>query len=296
MLYMTPQKFRVAGYGNDLSGIDDAELNAILVRSSAAVNGYCAAPTLPQPHDFRGGTIIGEQHTWVLGSELVPATRRYRPWHQPVDEVEAFRINVTEGQFIDIDPDDMFVNNSAGWVEIVALTLGVGVFPIVANLTMTTPVAEMDYTYTRRFTVTGERLVDTDGQTFRAENQFWLADPAPVVKKNGVIQTVDFTLDPIEGAVIFSSNLAVGDVVTLDYTYSLPPQIAEATGIIASAFLSEKALTMKGMAGLLEIQVNEVRLRRPMPTALLAREASTVLQVPPDAAIMLAPYVFRSVA
>jgi hypothetical protein len=84
-------------------------------------------------------------------------------------------------------------------------------------------------------------------------------------------------------------------VVTSDYTYTLPPNIGTATDIIAAAALGERNLAAKGMYGLLEVQVAEVRLRRPTPTALLAREASTALQIPPDAAVMLAPYVFRSV-
>lgn len=61
--YLTPEAFRVMGFGVDLSVFEEVEVRNILARASARVNTYCAVPNLPQPHDFRGGTVTGEQHS-----------------------------------------------------------------------------------------------------------------------------------------------------------------------------------------------------------------------------------------
>ncbi len=289
MLYVTPEKFRVAGTGIDISGIEDVELVSILSRASAAVNAYCAVPQLPQPHDFRGGTITGERHIWNLDATY----RRVYPWHAPMKEISAFQINVSEGSYIVVNPDDLFVNLSEGYAEVVSLSLGIGVFPVVSNLSLLQPVGQIDYTYGYEFPVTNERLYETDANTFRAQHQFWTGTPTVYV--NGDEKDPgDYEVDAEEGTVNIEVDLEAGDVVRADYTYTLPPNIGEATSLIAADYLSERSLTSKGMSGLLEIQVAEVRLRRPTPTAALVRE--DVMRIPENAKVLLAPYVFRSVA
>ncbi len=288
MLYVTPEKFRVAGTGIDLDGIEDVELVSILSRASAAVNSYCAAPQLPQAHDFRGGTIAGERHEWSLYSER----RRYYPWHSPLKEISAFRINVSEDAYVDINPDQMFTNLSGGYTEVVAMALGIGIFPVVANLSLNTPVAQMDYTYGYEFPVIGETLYETDGNTFRAQNQWWTGDVE--VRVDGVaLDPGDYTVDADEGTVFITDDLSAGQVVKADYTYTLPQNIAEATIVTARDALEQRSLTAKGLGGLLEVQVAEVRLRRPTPTATLMRDDN--LRIPEDAKVLLAPFIFRSV-
>lgn len=295
MLYMSPERFRVAGTGNDLSSLDDVELTSVLTRATALVNAHCAVPRTPQMHNFAGGTITGERHTWFLGNEVTASRRRFRPWHTPVREVSQFRVLASEGTYLDINPDDLFINNAEGYVEVVALSMGVGVYPVMANLALTSPVGEMNYTYGQDYSVTGEALLETDGLTFRSQHQYWATTPAPVIYKSDVAQTVttDYTVDSVEGTITFTSSLSASDVVTADYTYTLHENIAEATAIVASELLGERSLTSKGMSGLLEIQVAEVRLRRPMPTAMLSRERSSM---PREAMVLLDPFIFRSAA
>lgn len=288
MLYVTPDKFRVAGTGIDLTDIEDVELVSILSRASAAVNAYCAAPQLPQPHDFRGGTITGERHEWSLYSER----RRYYPWHTPLLTVSGFQINVSENAYVTINPDQLFLNTSGNYVEVVAMALGIGVFPIVANLSLNTPVSQMDYAYGYTFPVVGETLYETDGNTFRAQNQWWTGD-VEVRVDDVALDPGDYTVDTDEGTVTITDNLQAGQVVKADYTHRLPQNIAEATTVIARDHLEQRSLTSKGLGGLLEIQVAEVRLRRPTPTATLMRDEA--LRVPEEAKVLLAPFIFRSV-
>ena len=64
MPYLTPQRFREMAFGIDISELDDTELAALIAQATSVVNSYCNVPRIPQMHDFRGGTITGEQHQW----------------------------------------------------------------------------------------------------------------------------------------------------------------------------------------------------------------------------------------
>ena len=60
MLYVTPERYRIGGYGMSLDGIEDVTLRAILTRASTVVNQFCLVPTRPQMYDFRGGIVVDE--------------------------------------------------------------------------------------------------------------------------------------------------------------------------------------------------------------------------------------------
>jgi hypothetical protein len=289
--YLTPAAFRDAGFGMDLSSYTDATLRTILQGAAARVNAYCSTPNLPQPHDFRGGTITDERHIWNLNS----AQRRVYPWHQPIKTIDSFRLLVTESNYIIVSPNDMFINNSSTYVEIVALTLGIGVFPVVAALSLSQPVASIGYTYGSSFPLVGETLYETDGQTFGGSNQWWDETVTPVVYKNGTVQTTGFTLDYDEGAVVFSTELDASDVVKADYNYTLQPAIARATGVIANDMIGQARFTARDMDGLSVMRVGpgEVELRR-SNISTLTRASNNLPQIPDEAQWLLEPFRFRS--
>jgi hypothetical protein len=284
VLYLTPDAYRVGGFGMDVSSFSDPELANLLAGASAQVNTYCAAPNLPQAHDFRGGSITGEQHSWMLGT----VQRRFRPWHQPVKAITQFHIYVSNNNYVDLAPQYLFVNNSEGWVEVVALALGIGVYPVIANLSMNQPVGQMDYSYGYSFPVTGETLFETDGQTFRATNQWWDSTVAPVIYIDGVDSSGSFTINYDEGTATSAAELDAGVTVTADYTHRLPYAIARATGVIATAMIGQARIAARGMIGLSRIHVAEIDITRQSPTA-----SSQALLVPDEAASLLAPFVFR---
>src|ERR1041385_1040167 len=292
--YITTAAFRTQGLGVDLTPYSDEELRSILQAAAARVNAYTSAPNLPQPHDFRGGTITDERHEWDIGGQSRVGTRRVRPWHQPVKSIDSFRILVTEGNYIVIQPDDMFINNSAGYVEVVALTLGIGIFPVLANLSLSQPVSSLGYTYGSSFPVAGEELLETDGQTFRAANQWWNSTVTPKVYINGTDHTTDFTLDYNEGTATYSSELDAGDVVSADYNYRLFPQIARASAVIAADMIGQARIRARGLTGLSSIRVapGEIELRQG-GVATLPRN-SDLPSIPEEAAWLLEPFRFRS--
>jgi len=298
MTYLTPDRFRTLGLGVDLSEIEDVELRSVLESASAAVDAYCAVPKLPQKHDFRGGTSTGEKHAWSLGNDLVPGSRRFYPWHQPVKEISQFRIIVTNNDYVEIGPSDLFINNSEGYVEIVSLQLTqVGIFStMVPWIGLWRPVASINYTYGFEFPIEGEVLDIVDGRTFQAQHQFWTG--TPVIYVNGSeADTADYTVDATEGEVVFDEDAVpdVDDVVVADYTYTLPQEIRDATALIAANRLSERELVAKGMGRLASLRVEEVDLRRTYFNSPRGGAATAGLVVPPEAELLLAGFTHMTV-
>jgi hypothetical protein len=293
MSYLTPSRYRAAGFGVDVSEIEDAELRSILARASALVDVYCAIPTIPQRYSFSGGTVTGEQHPWVLGTEVTWTTRRVYPIQNPLRTVTSFIVKFTNTYQVEIAPDNLYLNKSQGWAEVVSLAAVVsGLYPVGINFGLYTPVAEINYTYGWEFPVVGDRLYAVDGNTYQATRGFWADGPAPVVYVDGVVQTTGFTLDREEGEVTFDSPQAATARITADYTYTLPEAIAEATAIIATAALGERALAASGMTGLSSLKVAEVALARTNRGSFGLEQQA---HVPPAAASLLDSYAFRSV-
>lgn len=294
-MYMTPERFRTFGTGVDLDEIEDVALRSHLTTASSMVDAYCTIPMLPQRHDFRGGTITDEEHQWNLGDRRVDwGTQRLFPHHGPVREVTQFRIVATNNQYVEISPDDLIINNISGWVEVVSLAVsqvglfGFGIIPI---LGLSVPLAKLSYRYGWEFVVTSEFLEPTDARTYRAQNQFWVVDSLTVYVNGAEADPGDYTVELTEGTVEFTDQLTDGDLVTADYSYTLPAEIAQATGLIATSLLDEQDLRAKGMGRLEAVQVEEVSLRRTVP-----QRASQIKHSIPEAAEqLLEPFVFRTV-
>lgn len=288
MRYLTPDRYRVMGSGVDLTGVPDTHLASILSRACDMVDAYCNVPSLPQRYDFRGGTITDETHPFFKD------TIRVFPRHRPVRSILAFHVYATNNVYIDIDPGDIFVEPRGGWAEIVALSMSpVGFWAATDLVSLTNPVLRLDYTYGYRFTVRGEMLVTDNDATYRAQNQFWDESEDITVYVDGSEVTSGVTTNAALGTVTFDTPLTPDNVVTVDYTHTLPPGIAQAVALVADSMINERALVGKGLGNLAEIQVEEVRLRRD------ARRTGTLVvaaAVPDTARALLAPYRFVSVA
>lgn len=297
MSYITPARFRTMGTGIDLTGVTDAELLTVLARSSAMVDSYCCVPLLPQKFDFRGGTMTGEQHEWRADAYDRPQPYRFWPWAKPVQTVTEFRIYSTPNIYTAVAPEDMFINNSGGWIEISSLVLtqygvfGAGV--VNALIGMYFPVAQCSYTYGWSFPVVDEVLAaSTDLKVYSATSQFWTSATVEV-KKNGVVVTTGFTIDRTEGRITFGSAQGASDVITASYTYSLPWQIAQATALIAADDFGERSMRARGMSGVDTLQVGEITIRRSAAHARAATATETAIS--PRTEALLSTFVFRTV-
>lgn len=296
MAYLTPDRFREMGFGIDTSELDSAELASLCAQASAVVDSYCNVPRIPQKHDFRGGTITGEQHKWRYpSSPFEIGQRKYYPFHWPVLSVEQFRIYVTNTQYVQIEPSALLINNSERYWEVVSLALSSsGLFNalVIPNVGLADPVAKSNYTYGWDFEITDEDLYCTDGQTWRAQNQFWFSDieRTPVIKKNGVTVATGFTVDPIEGTVVFDTNLTSSDRVRASYHHKLPSDIQFGTGHIVAHLHGEAELHARGMAHLTKLRVAEVEMERDLPRTTPPTLVQNLDALVPEAALLLSAY------
>jgi hypothetical protein len=285
-MYLTPERFRAMGLGADIESLENFELRSILNRASQMVDAYCNVPLLPQRYSFKGGTITDEKHAWST------STRVY-PWHKPVRTLTHMDIDATNEVYVRLQGSDLYIDQSSGFVEIVALAITpIGFFGATGLVSLKNPVARISYTYGYDFAVRGEYLEATDAREYRALNQFWWDDPEPKVYVNGVEVTTGFTINYEEGTVLFDVAKAPDDVVTVDYNHPVPSPVAEATGIVATSLISDRDLITKGLGNLAEIQVEEVRLRRDS-----RRTGSFVVAdaVPDTAKALLSSYMFMTV-
>jgi hypothetical protein len=301
MQYLTPARFKQMGFGIDVSELDDAELLALERAATTAANLYCNVPRIPQMHDFRGGRIVDERHTWrypVTPFEI--GQRRFYPFHWPILSVESFRINVTNTQYVEIRPTELMINNTDRYFEVVSLALtSSGLFNalIIPNVGLATPVASTSYTYGWDFVENDETLANTDGQTWRAQNQFWLSgndqygvDRTPVIKKNGTVVTTGFTIDMTEGTVVFDDQLVASDTVTATYHYPLPSDIQFGVAQIMVWLHTEAEMHQRGMAHLNSLQIGEVKMQRPRVFPPPPGIAASLDLLVPEAAMYLSSF------
>lgn len=266
-MYMTPERFKTMGFGVDLTDVEDYEIRAKLASAKARVHTITAAPKLPQPHDFRGGSITAEEHFWNTGDgRAIPPKRQFYPWHYPVKTCSDMKIYLTNNRYIDIGETERYLTKRT--IEIVSLAMTAsGIFgaAIVPEIGLMNPVVRFDYTYGYEVPFVGEVLEDTigTGLTWRAQDQFWTSEDDVTIYVDGV-ETAPDSVDLEEGTVTFGSDQS-GSVVTADYTSKLPREIAMATGILAAEALGDRETRSRGMSGLRTIRVGEIALEKDTP-------------------------------
>lgn len=297
-MYVTPDRFREMGFGIDISELDDAELLSLCSQASAVVDSYCNVPRIPQKHDFRGGVITGEDHKWRYPqSPFEIGQRKYYPFHWPIISVESFRIYVTNTQYVEIGTSGLLINNSERYWEVVSLALtSSGLFNalVIPNVGLADPIARSSYTYGWDFLVSDEDLTCSDGQTWRAQNQFWFTDAGrePVIRKNGVVQSTGYTVNATEGTVVFDQNLLATDTVTATYHHRLPADIQYGTGHIIAHLHGQAELHARGLAHLSRLRVAEVEMTtNVLPNRGEVKSLSENLDILiPEAALLLGAY------
>lgn len=265
MPYITPRRFRTMGLGVDIGERSDAELGALLEISTDKVDTYCNVP--PQ-HSFLGGTITDEQRVWHTGNTHNPGQRRIWPEHRPIKSLGSVAIDVTNGQFIEFDPGNVYIDHRIDSIEITSLQLtpaSVFVSGLAPYIALQRPRSRVSYTYGWDL-VTHERITTPEttmpGQEFDLANQFVTASGVSVTR-NGTVLTpgADYELDAYEGVLTLIAPIKRTDAVYIDYHYPLPGKIARATALIGADVVSWSNQMSAGLGGLSGIKVNEVELR-----------------------------------
>lgn len=290
--YLTPQRYRSMGFGT--TDQSDNDLRSLINRASLAVDRYCAVPMVPQRYSYRGGSVTDEEHEFYLGNGVnEPQQRRFWPRSKPLKSVSSVKVYVTNTQYVDFDTDHLFLTHDA--INITSLTVTqIGLFGnfTVPVIGLATPIAKLSYTYGYEFTATEEFVEPTDGQLYRAQNQFWTDDDV-TVEVDGTPVTSGFTVDRHEGTIQFDDNQPAGTVVQVTYTYTLPNEVSQATGLTVADFIGKKELVEKGMSGVQSITVGEIKIDRPRPRAATTNAS---MDVPNEAKQLLEGLTFLSVA
>lgn len=297
--YLSPKRFALGGFGIDTSGFTAAQLRQKLVQATAVVDTWANRVMEPQRADMRGGTITGEQHTWHPPDMLLdrPGDRRVYPNAGPIRSVTGFAIQYTTTYEITLPPDNLYINQQAGYVEIIASQPTIIGFPPIGYwFGLSEPVCTIDYTYGWLFAVADDPCEADSPLLYYASHGNWLPAGDVTISVGGVeIDPGDYTLNRDDGSVLFDSAAepTPGQEVLASYTYTLPEAVSTASGIIATASIGQSRIAARGMIGLQSLRVAEVAITQMGPSnGGVTRNGVTI---PQSAAALLAPYAMGTV-
>lgn len=300
-VYLTPNRYRLGGYGIDASSFTAAQLRQKMAQATRAADAWCNRSLTPQRSDMRGGTITGEQHAWPLIEPftMIPGGRRVYLNSGPIRTVESFALQFTNNWEVQLPSDNLFINATQGYIEIVATQPNVvGYPPLGMWFGLSEPVAIIGYTYGWRFEVEGDVLEAESPQLFYATNGNWLpGGDVTVTVDNIEIDPADYTVREDDGSVTFNDGEepSVNSEVLANYTYTLPQQVPDAVGLIATDLMGSSAIARRGMIGLSSLKVAEVTLTQMQGSPSGQRVERNGISIPAAAAQLLAPFALGSI-
>lgn len=305
--YLTPQMYKDADDGIDLSDLSDLSLARIIARAESAVDTYVKFDLKQggfEPHN------VWLQQKWDLDTRQT----RFPSSPVPVQQVNRYRIQVSNlsssgaGFFATINSGDCVINQYGDYVEIVPLqAITYSLSPVILQLGLRNPLVQMDCFVCFYIPIFGEVLINTgDNLNYKAVRGFWASVytqalhiqpnqlPAipPVVYVNGISQSSGYSVNYQEGMVTFSSAQSSSAVVSADYTAQIPDPVRDATLRQTTFLLAQRALNKMGMLGLELAESGDQRIQRQKQV----RGVTRVEALCEDAAACLTDYVEIPVA
>ncbi len=245
-----------------------------------------------------------EQHRAWTQSEWDQRTLRTRVpnWPVPAQNIYGYKIQVSNvstagsGFFATINPGDVVINYYGAYVEIVPLqAVTYALSPVILQLGLKPPLVQLEYQAGFYFPMLGSTLINKgDNLTYYAQDGFWattynvalhiqpmvLPPTPPVVYVNGVLIAVsNYTLNAIEGTVTFTVARSASDVVTADYTYTIPRNVKHATIARTTWLLGQRQLAKLGLTGLEQVTGGEQRAQRIRSTQRVGVHYPSVLEM-----------------
>lgn len=279
--YLTVRQFKnQSAYpvSSDPTLTDMAIANTI-ARAEAQIDAFCS-------FDMRLGGF--EPHTGWVQEQWDAKRLRVRIPNFPVPIRRALRYQIQvsnlttsgAGFMATINPNDISYNVFDYYVEIVPLqSITYSLAPVLVQLGLRPPIVQWDYEAGFYIASLGERLINGGYNTFYyATRGFWatsytqalsiqpvsLPPTMPTVYVNGIVaDSSTYALDTTEGSVEFSSVRSSTDVVTLDYTYTIPDAVRSATIAQTIWLLGQRNLAIRGMVGLERLGMGNMMYMRP---------------------------------
>ena len=226
----------------------------------------------------------------------------------PVQSVYGYKIQVSNlsgagaGFFATINPGDLSINVFEGYVEIVQLqAVTYSLSPVILQLGLKPPIVQFEYQAGFLLPYFGEILYNSgDNQTYYASRGFFamtysqalsiqpiqLPPIPPVVYKNSVAQNSStYSVNATDGIVTFNSSVLPTDIITMDYTTTIPDAVKQAAVSRTNWLLGQRNLNRLGMMGLEFVQGDrEQRIKRAIPSQYNTGE------IDPDTASKLCGY------
>lgn len=279
--YLTVQQFKnQSAYPVSAdSTLTDMVLANTIARAEAQIDSF-------MQFDLRLGGF--EPHTGWVQQQWDAKRLRVRIPNYPVPVRQALRYQIQvsnlstsgAGFMATINPNDIAYNVFDFYVEIVPLqSITYSLAPVLVQLGLRPPIVQWDYEAGFYLPSLRERLIDSgDHKTYYALRGFWatsytqaasiqplsLPPTSQVVYANGTaVSSSNYTLDTTEGIVTFTVARSSTDVITLDYTYTIPDAVKAATIAQTTWILGQRALANRNMAGLERMTAGNVTMVRP---------------------------------
>jgi hypothetical protein len=291
--YLSPKRFTLGAFGVDITSFTAAQLRQKLVQATGMAETFCNRSINPQRSDMRGGTITNEQHMWpIIDPTLpLPGDRRVYLNSGPIKSVTGFAIDFTNHYLLTLPPENLYINSTAGYIEVVATQPTIiGYPPLGIWFGLSEPVASVSYTYGWEFPVTGDPLEADSPLLYYASHGNWMPGGDVTVTVAGAeIDPTDYTVNTDDGSVLFADSVepTPDQEVLADYTYVLPQQVSDAIGYIATDMIGQNQIAARGMLGLTSLRVAEVSLTQMQPGRSVTRNGVTI---PERAADLLGPF------
>ncbi len=277
--YLTINQYKLCSDYPITSDITDIILARTIQRAEAHIDAY-------QAFDLRLGGF--EPHTaWVeIPYDFVNRKTRIPNYPVPIRRAIRYRIqisnNTNDGSayVATINNNDVAYNVFGHYIEIVPMqSITVGLAPALIAFGLNPTITQLDYEVGYYFGVTGETLIDSgDHTTYYAMRGFWattytqalsiqpntLPVTTPNVYANGgsALSSSLYTYNATEGTVKFNSARSSSDIITLDYTYTIPDEVWTATVAQTSWILAQRALTQQGLLGIDTMKMGDQMISR----------------------------------
>ena len=310
--YLTTEQYKRYSDGISLADVSDMTLAYMIARAEAAIDAHMG-------FDPKHGGF--EPHFTMIQQAFNEHTRKsfFPVSLVPVRQITRYRIQISNlttagaGFFANINSSDCVINLDQRYVEIVPLqAVTYALTPVLVQLGLRPPIVEMDCEVGFYLPVWGEQLINSgDNTTYYALNGFWattytqalatqpnqLPPVPPVIYRNGIVQAGNYTLNTIDGSIVFAAANQPVDSITADYTYTIPDFVQEATVLQVSYLLSQRALhEMKMYKGLYQMRSGEQMISFPRSVNVGEQGRSTASSLSDDAAAVLAVYTDIAIA
>lgn len=298
MKYLTTQQYKNVDDGVIDAALTDLSLARIIARAERQVDSEMAFD--PKIGGFEPHLV------WMQGKFDYETLKVKTPnVLVPVRNIARYRIQVSNlttsgaGFFANINNNDAVINNFGNYIEIVPLqAVTYSLAPVLVQLGLRPPILQVDAEVGYNMAVIGEQMIDDGGHfTYWATRGMWaqtytvaqyiqpntLPPIPPNVYVNGSPVTSGYTLDYVNGNVTFISQRLATDVVSIDYTFTIPDFATEATIYQTTFLLGQRLLNKAGMNGIFLAQSGDQNMRRLVetttdPTGMLCKEARDVLR------------------